>query len=93
MAVLTFDDRVRGASLIIVYSPIPEDKDTQLCVGDSLEPTSVGDQPAALVELHDDSRQESPSQTTVVWVRESTLCQVIGVGLTRADLIQVAESI
>jgi hypothetical protein len=92
MAILTYEDERGGPSLIVVMAPIRGTKETQFTVGDTIEPISVGNQPAALIELKADSKRRSPNQTTIVWVSGNTLCQAIATGLSRAELVEVAES-
>ena len=94
MAIMTYEDPVRGASLLVVESPLDaQAKRTQLSVGDSIEKAAVGSLPAALIELGSDQRRKGPGQTTLVWVKGETVYQAIGVGISRSELLKVAESI
>ena len=94
VAIVTYEDPVRGTSLLLVQSPLDDDvKHTHLSVGDVIEKATVGTLPAAMIELMADSRRNGPGQTTLVWVKGRTVYQAIGIGISRSDLLSVAESV
>jgi len=94
LVVMTYEDPVRGTSLLMVLSPLDKGaKQTQLSVGDAIEEATVGSLPAALIALAGDRQRNGPGQTTLVWVKGETVYQAIGVGIARSELQKVAESI
>jgi hypothetical protein len=94
LAVATYEDQVRGKSLVVVMSPLDvQAKQMHLSVGDAIEEAAVGSLPAALIELRASKQQNGPGQTTLVWVKGDTVYQAIGVGIAHAELLKVAESI
>ena len=94
LAVVTYEDQVRGTSLVVVMSPLDmQAKQTHLSVGDAIEEATVGSLPAALIELGAGKQRNGPGQTTLVWVKGDTVYQAIGVGIARSELLKVAESI
>lgn len=93
LAIMTYEDSVRGTSLLVVVSPLDRQaKQTQLSVGDSIEEATVGSLPAALIELGPDQRRHGPRQIALVWVKGETVYQAIGVGIGHPELLKVAES-
>jgi hypothetical protein len=90
---LTYEDTPRGSTCYLVETILGPSKERHLSVGDSIEPLSIGGRKAAVVELGSDASRNGPYQTTLVWAANDVLLQLTGVGVTRSELVKIAESI
>jgi hypothetical protein len=90
---LTYEDTPRGSTCYLVETVLGDSKERHLSVGDSIEALSIGGRKAAVVELGGDASRNGPYQTTLVWAAGELLLQLTGIGVTRSELIKIAESI